>query len=213
MEQEIRVTPEELYYLGGLMDAKYIDYEYVAAMGDIQINSSMYQSKVKTALAKKGLLEEDFSGNMELSQVVKESMAPIFFGEFESSIDICIPREEEQAENIKYHFYEDKIVRVVREEYDWDIKIESPEKIEREIKKWVSETDEKEQDVSFDSENVSQIVVIKHVQIGEESIVKVYFLCGGVLFSENEKDEVTPVNWKTVVEEAVRILLPAKEGG
>lgn len=210
MEQEIRVTPEELYYLGGLMDAKYIDYEYVAAMGDIQINPSMYQSKVKAALAGKGMLEEDFSGNMELSQVVKESMAPIFFGEFESSMDICILGEEERTENIKYHFYENRIVRVVREENDWDIRIENPEGLEREIKKWIPKTDVKEQNAVFDSENVSQIIVIKHVEIGEESIVKVYFLCGDVFFSENEKDEVVPVEWKTVVGEAVRILLPAR---
>lgn len=211
MEQEIRITPEELYYLGGLIDAKYIDYEYVAAMGDIEMNPSIYQSKVKTALSGRGMMEEDFSGNMELSQVTKESMTPIFFGEFESSIDICMLGEEQTTENIKYHFYEDKIVRVSREENDWKIKKSSTGDLTEEVKKWIPKADGEIQNRAFDSEHVSQILVLKHVWIGEESMVKIYFLCDDVLFSENEKEEIVPVAWEQVVEEAGKVLLPKKE--
>ena len=32
MENAIKLTAEELYYLGGLMQAKYIDYDYISAM-------------------------------------------------------------------------------------------------------------------------------------------------------------------------------------
>ena len=35
---ECRLTPVELYFLGVLLNAEYIDYEYIAALPDIQNN-------------------------------------------------------------------------------------------------------------------------------------------------------------------------------
>ncbi|MCM1244435.1 MAG: hypothetical protein NC293_02185 [Roseburia sp.] len=211
MEQEIRVTPEELYYLGGLMDAKYIDYEYVAAMEDIEIKPSMYQSKVKSALAAKGMLEEDFSGNMELPQIVKEIITPVFFGEFESNLDICVLGEEDQTERIKYHFYKKSIVKVLWGKGEWRITKCNHEDIIEEVKQHIFKTKSEIQDKIFDSDSVSQILVLKHVQIGKESMVKIYFLCEDVLFCENENEEIIPIVWEQVLEEAQKVMLPEKD--
>mgnify|MGYP000429586944 CR=1 FL=1 len=72
MENAIKLTAEELYYLGGLMQAKYIDYDYISAMGDIQKNYRMYESNAVDGLAGKGLIEEDFSGEITVSVSIEE---------------------------------------------------------------------------------------------------------------------------------------------
>ncbi len=89
MEKEIILTPEELYYLGTLLQAKYIDYAYVAAMDDIGQNYKLFEKETGAALVSKGILLEDFSGNTEISEAAAGLLRPIFFGETETSIDIC----------------------------------------------------------------------------------------------------------------------------
>ena len=59
---QIQLTPEELFFLGRLMDAKYIDYDYYAAMGDIR-------------------------GEIEISEEAAALMRPVFFGTCETRLD------------------------------------------------------------------------------------------------------------------------------
>ena len=121
MEQGITITPEELYYLGEQMGALYMDYDYVASMEDIQMNSLLYESRVKTGLAAKGLLEEDFSGNIELSEWAKELLKPVFFATFESSVDYCGTGGEE-VETVKFYGSDDGMMRMVsREGRGWKV--------------------------------------------------------------------------------------------
>lgn len=211
MNQEILITPEELYYLGEQMEAKYVDYAYVAAMGDIQINPGMYQSKVKTGLSGKGFLEEDFSGNTELSPGVKEMLSPVFFGEFESSIDICTVGEELAAQNIKFHFQGDKVVKTVRENLNWKISLCDADDVLTELKHSVPKPDPGQENGVFNPDKVSCILVFKHVRVGEESMVRLCFCCEGRLYMENEKEEIVPVEWEQVLAEAGEVLLLKKE--
>lgn len=209
MKKEIKITPEELYYLGGLMQAKYIDYAYISAMEDIQKNYSLYESKAKTGLAKKGLLEEDFSGDMEISEEAKQLLSPIFLGEFEASMDVCYLGEETSKENIKYHFLDGKIVRVSNEERNWKIILFSEEEIIKEVQKIFqhkSEDEEKEAKV-FEQEKVTEIIVLKHISIGKESLVRIFFGYDGYIYTENENEEIVAATYSNILKEAKEILL------
>lgn len=107
MENAIKLTAEELYYLGGQMQAKYIDYDYISAMGDIQKNYRMYESNAVDGLAGKGLIEEDFSGEITVSVSIEELLSPVFFGDFEAEIDIC-GVQEDSRKIVKLHTDQDK---------------------------------------------------------------------------------------------------------
>ena len=50
VENEITLSPEELYYLGSVLQAKYIDYAYVAAMDDIGQNYALFESEAKESV-------------------------------------------------------------------------------------------------------------------------------------------------------------------
>ena len=59
------LTPKELYCLGGILSARYIDYAYIAALDDIGQDYALFEKETRASLVAKGMLEEDFSGLAE----------------------------------------------------------------------------------------------------------------------------------------------------
>lgn len=82
----IQLTPEELYFLGRIMKAKYIDFSYYAAMKDIQKQFEISERKALSGLGEKGLIDENFSGEIEVPTEVFSLMHPVFFGTRESRL-------------------------------------------------------------------------------------------------------------------------------
>ena len=87
MKEEVQVTPEELYYLGKCMQAKFIDYAYIAAMDDIQKDYILQEQRALETLEDKDLIEEDFSGEIDIPEEVRLLFEPVFFGRKESLLD------------------------------------------------------------------------------------------------------------------------------
>lgn len=81
MDNEIVLSAKELYYLGKLMQARYIDYSYIAAMDDVGKNYSVFESESEKSLSDKGCIEEDFAGEKEVNPVLECLLEPVFFGE------------------------------------------------------------------------------------------------------------------------------------
>lgn len=211
MEQELILTPEELYYLGGELKAKYIDYAYVAAMGDIQKNYSLYESEVRKSLEKKGILEEDFSGNIEITKEVKELLNPIFFGNFESSIDECII-EDENVNSIKFHYLSGKYIGVEIENKTLKIREYADKEIIERFEKllYEGENEENIENRVFRQDVIKKIIVIKNMIIGQESNVKILFQDDKYMYEENDSEEIIMKSDKDVLEDVLQILLEGK---
>lgn len=94
MDNEIVLSAKELYYLGKLMQARYIDYSYIAAMDDVGKNYSVFESESEKSLSDKGCIEEDFAGEKEVNPVLECLLEPVFFGEREVSVNVCTVGEE-----------------------------------------------------------------------------------------------------------------------
>lgn len=88
MNKEWELTPMELVFCGKLLNAKYIDYDYFAAMPDIQIQRELREQETLEKLEEDGIIETDFYGNVTFGEDVKEVLMPIFFGEVESRLEI-----------------------------------------------------------------------------------------------------------------------------
>jgi len=106
MKQSYTLTPEELFFMAKLMKASYIDYEYIQLMQDISQRFKLIQREVLRSLENKKLLEEDFSGEIELSPEGQKILHPIFFGEAESDIKI-------DEITHKFHFEGDDVTYVL----------------------------------------------------------------------------------------------------
>lgn len=190
MKKEIVLTAEELYYLGTLLRADYIDYAYVAAMDDISQRRSLYESEAREGLVGKGILTEDFSGNLETDGEAQELLWPIFFGGLESLVEMAASPETGQGGVTarRFHFYEGRVTSVVisgreirAEAFDGEalaswVRGLLPDGYCAEGKTVPEET--------IDRKQVGRIVAVKSMRVAERSSVEIYLESGGIFYKE-----------------------------
>ncbi len=130
----IELTPRELFFLAKLMNAKYLDYAYIAMMPDIQINYSLNEIEALEALSDKGYVESDFAGELDIDPQVINIMSPVFFGTVECLIikndkkyrihqsdSNMILSEISDSSNLEFRQIDDNMLRSM---LDSDIEIE-----------------------------------------------------------------------------------------
>ncbi len=209
MNNEILLTPEELYYLGAAVQAKYIDYAYVAAMDDIGQNYALFESDAKNSLVDAGILMEDFSGSVELDSNAEMLIRPIFFGEKETSVDICEVGEERSVTVIKYHFLDDNITMVSGKDGKLRIKHIDTDEIYSFIKRLLPDsypqiTPAVKNDIS--KETVSRFFAVKSVVIEKQSVVKTYIESDNIIYREKEDGSLESVPKEVFVDEVYNIV-------
>ena len=207
MENAIKLTAEELYYLGGQMQAKYIDYDYISAMGDIQKNYRMYESNAVDGLAGKGLIEEDFSGEITVSVSIEELLSPVFFGDFEAEIDIC-GVQEDSRKIVKLHTDQDKTTLVELDENQLVLKkMQGNDVVEYGKDIFGFLKDETDENIEFDEQKVSEIYILKNTVIGGESDVRILFGIENSVFMEDENEEIKRINDQDIIQTIQSVLV------
>lgn len=189
MNKEIVLTPEQLFFMGRLLQAKYIDYAYVAAMNDINQNFALFETEAKAALVSVGALMEDFGGNVEVDSAVLSVLKPIFFGEIETSIDICNIGETNTVSVYKYHFHDGVVTEVTGEKGKLVIKTADQIAIRERIESLISckYTAENQVVETIDKTHITRFIAFKQIHVGTASVVKNYIESDGVFYQEKEE--------------------------
>ena len=65
---ECRLTPVELFFLGVLMDAEYIDYDYITSIPEITDNYRVIEQQTLDRLEDKQLIEQEFDGSVTVDE-------------------------------------------------------------------------------------------------------------------------------------------------
>ena len=195
MDKVIVLSPEELYYFGTILQAKYIDYAYVAAMDDIGQNYTLFEKETAASLVNKGLLFEDFSGNVEISDEALALLKPIFFGETETSIDICELGDENRVSVYKFHFHDGAITMVSGKEGKLEIKLVDQILIQDMITKLIPKNYSCEQKVVTDipRDKITRFFAFKKILVGKTSVVKTYIEADGVIYQEKDEEHIESV--------------------
>lgn len=188
MKNEVVLTPEELYFLGRTLQAKYIDYAYVAAMSDINNNFSLFENETKAALVSSGILMEDFSGDFEIDKDAVAVLKPIFFGETETGVDICFVGKGTAVSVTKYHILDGAITRVTTK--DNKLCITATDKVEMQeyINNLIAENYAVENKIveSFDKTKITRIFAFKNNFIGKSTGVKTYVEADGIIYGDKD---------------------------
>lgn len=189
MNSKIEVAPEEIFYLGKLCSALYIDYAYIAALPDIGSDLSAFEKKTQDQLVKKGFMSEDFSGEVELDEQVKEVLDPVYFGDVETELCISKKGEVNTVRCTKYHFYEDSITKVNSSVETLQVSRIGLEDIQKDVSESLEASlfaDSVEPLENPDMEKSEGIVSAKATKISEKSVVKVFIILDGKLYQEDE---------------------------
>ena len=187
IDNGLLLTPRELYCLGGLLDAKYIDYAYIAALDDIGQDFELFKKETLAALVSKGIVTEDFSGNMELDENCEQLLMPIFFGNIETSLNICIIAEELKVDIYNYHFHNGSVTMVKNQNNELFVANVDSDSILSTIKALLSESycvESDQQIAGFDKSKVTRFFSAKSIDIGKKSQVKTFIEYDGILCTE-----------------------------
>lgn len=112
MSTQIMLTPEELFVLGSLMKAKYIDYGYIASMRDIQQNYAAVKAQCIQSLARAGVLRQRLSGETAIRPAAAGLLNNIFFGRKETALDTVFPNGGQPALGTRFHFGDASVTMV-----------------------------------------------------------------------------------------------------
>lgn len=208
MEKDMILSPEELYYLGTTLQARYIDYAYVAAMNDIKQNYALFETETRASLVSSGVLMEDFSGNVEVDAAALALLKPIFFGETETSVDVCALGEPNRVLVYKMHFCDGAVTLVTCE--SGKLVLKSIDQLG--IKDLVSGllpanyagTDDTV--AGIDKEKITRFIAVKQAVVGRSAQVKTYIEAEGVLHRETEDGRIERLSGDRFIEDVYTVV-------
>lgn len=189
MRQEIIFTPKQLYFMGRLMQARYIDYAYVAAMEDIHQNYALFESETRAELVSAGILMEDFGGNLEIQSTARSLLLPVFFGETETALEVCRLGDAELVHGKNFHFHDGNVTLVEGQAGRLVLRAVDQVYIHREVESLLGEDYCAQPQVveEVDQTHITRIFACKRFCVGGDRGVKLYLECDGVVYQEREK--------------------------
>lgn len=189
MNKEIVLSPEELYFMGRYLQAKFIDYAYVAAMSDIKQNFALFEKETRNSLVAAGILMEDFSGNLEVDQQVANLLKPIFFGEVETSIDVCKLGDPNTVSVYKFHFYDGITTMVTGCEGKLLIKAIDQLGIKSMVEDLLPAGYNATAEIITEAteQSVTRFIAVKSILVGKTAVVKTYIEADSVFYQECEE--------------------------
>ena len=190
IENGLRLTPRELYCLGGILNARYIDYAYIAALDDIGQDFELFKKETLASLVSKGILTEDFSGNMEPDESCAQLLKPVFFGNIEKSLNICTIGEALRVDIYNYHFYEGAVTLVKNQDNELLVCKVDPAFILSTVKALLPENYSAKSNRAidgFDKSKVTRFFSAKSIDVGKMSRVKTFIEHDGILCTETDK--------------------------
>lgn len=207
MDKEIILSPEELYYMGRFLQAKYIDYAYVAAMSDINHNYALFEKETRNSMIASGYIMEDFAGNVEVDQKITDLLNPIFFGEVETSLDICDIGDENTVSVYKLHFYDGVTTMVTHKDGKLLIKAIDQLGIKKMVEDLLPEGYNAETNIITEPTEkiVTRFIAVKSILVGKTSVVKTYIQADNILYQENE-ERIQSVSKETFISDVYGIV-------
>lgn len=201
MSREMILTPEELYCLGVRMKAKYIDYAYIAAMKETGKDFAFFERMTRDSLIKKGVVEEDFGGNIEISDEAARLLTPVFFGEMETSVDMCKLRGKQKVSVNRFHFYNGQITHIASADGSLKVRalsgVEELRKIAEDLLPENFHFTEKKTVDSIEKDRIGYFYSVKSIVVGKVSSVHVFMEAEQELWLENENHQ-----WETMTADA-----------
>jgi len=109
---DVTIRPEELYFLGELMHAQYINYAYIAAMSDISQAYVAEKASAIRELGKRGLISETLRGGIRVSTELQKLLQPVFFAKRENTLHILTLKPEQSVEVLRFHVLDGNMTMV-----------------------------------------------------------------------------------------------------
>lgn len=185
MEKMI-LTPEQLYFLGECMKAKYIDYDYIAAMHELQRNYQRSRRKYISDLAQLGLVRERLNGEITVRPAPAKLLTNVFFGEVESTLQVIETQEEASSVTWRFHWHRGDATQVRTAGSAFEVAPCNEETVQSLVFQLVNTAQEPLPIDRLNQQQIQKILIAKRTVVGQESVAKIFFEQKGSLYTTDE---------------------------
>ena len=209
METKLVLTPMQLFYLGSLLDASYIDYSYVSAIESFQESYNLVENEIKNELILNGVISEDFSGDLIVEDNYSELLRPIFHGNKEIEIDEYLFSNNSIINCYKYHFCDNKITCICFKDDCFEATSVTTETIERlinDISSKYKKIDAGSEQLDIENIEVSGLLTVKYLELNKESIVRNYLISNQTIIQVKDNDELERVFIESFCEDTISLV-------
>ena len=207
MASLITLRPEELFFLGEIMEAKYIDYSYIQAMGDVQQNIDVARKEAVASLGEKGLVKESISGRIKVKPVAEELLGPVFFGEKETVAVVFRNGLKQEAYTKFFHFKDAEITCITMEDGLLNVEKKALVEVESYAKTLLEGIAAKpNNEAKFSIDDITDIVKVKSGIVGVGAKEHTWCISDGTIFEEDEKGNPVVISVENATTVAVEIL-------
>lgn len=209
MENSITLTAQQLYYIATLMNAEHIDYSYISAMGIIEDNYSVFESRVIGELVELGIVNEDFNGEVEIRSDIHGLLEPVFFGTAELTFDMCPTVSEGAMKCHHFHMLRDRIVMISNDDVRLNIVQADADSVMKAIKELLPEGYSSGKELvlqEVDKEKITRIISVKSIVSDKESLVEVFLEYAGRICKENDDGSLVSLDKDTFISDCVSVM-------
>lgn len=206
MIKELSLSAEEIYYLGKLIDGQYLNYRYIAAMSDIQQKNAAYIQRCRNNLCEKEVLFENLWGDVSVNQEVKEFISPLYFGDFEASVEEIYIEDKTYIQSAYFHRKGEECLFSLLSDKQVKLQKISDEQLTQFIVSLMPENYNnrmKPQAEEMDDLKVHRIIIMKNNDLIKGSTVKVFYDCNGLLCEEQEDKSYKVLSPKQFYDKAI----------
>lgn len=192
MSNEIVLSSEELYFLGQWMQAAYIDYDYIAALKDLQWDFLKMQRRCLQELSREKLIRQQITGEVSLRPQLERLLKNVFFGKLETSLDVFSGEKGGSRESYRFHYLDGTVTMVRQRQGKLSLSAVEPEDIDRIIHTAVGRHREISRTIRYLDENaLGRMLLVKRAEVDRGSICGVLFEQGGVLYASYREGAVS----------------------
>ena len=216
MNQEVVLTPEEIYFIGKSIGGKYLDYDYISAMQDIEKQKGIRRQEIIRQLEQKGYAEENFFGELEFGEECLDLLRPLYQGEYEA--ELILREKEGGALHYKFHHWEGRILAVSCQNMDYRLRMIEKAELESLLQSLLpAESKEAEEAECISAKEAERSIILKGTHIGKDACLYFYGEKEGCFYEADlariSGKELKKLKKKTVYEQAIKILRGEWENG
>lgn len=204
-----QLTARQLYCLGKLLKAQYLEYTYISAVEQLLDTFENYENEIRDELIGKGYVFEDFSGEISVNNDIKEILTPVFFSAKEASVDVCTFGENENLQINRIHIMDDKTVLVENEEDHFKLGYVDQDDVMKIIERIIPEeysAEDAPEISAFEAEKISEMITVKTSDPEDKCVTKTYVMMGNYLYQETEEDQISVMTREEFINDAKAIL-------
>lgn len=206
MDEKLVLTAEQLFFLGTLMDAEHIDYDYIAAMHEIGRNYQRVQRSCMSELAQMGIVRQRLSGETTLRPIPEKLLKNIFFGKTETILEVCVLGEQPERHAYRFHWLDGSVVQVQMEGKHLHLAESSREAIDALLTQYITTNAQPRSADRIRKEAVTRILMAKRMEYGAQGAGAMLFEQDGGLYTVDDAAIPTGVTGQQACEMLLAVL-------